>query len=118
MDFSKAYYTVWREKLLLNMLDASIPSTFIRWLQFFLSSRRARVQFSNVFSSSRHFTQGLPQGSVFASLLFLFYIKNLASSLTNDAVMALLGDDVSILIACKREDAKATVQSVINSVFD
>ena len=32
LDFSKAYDTVWREKLLLNMLDTGISSAFIRWI--------------------------------------------------------------------------------------
>ena len=69
--------------------------------------------------STLYFTQGLPQGSILAHLLFLFYINNLASSLTDDGVIALFVDDVSILNAAhKREDAKATAQSVVNSVFD
>ena len=116
-DFNKAYDTVWREKLLLHMLDTGIPSTFIRWIWSFFNDRRARVQLFNVFSSSRRFTQGLPQGSVLAALLFLFYINNLASSLINDAVIALFAHDVSILTtARKKEDAIAAAQSVVNSI--
>ena len=68
-DFSKAYDTVWREKLLLHMLDTGIPPPFIRWIQSFFNDCRARVQLFNVFRFSRCFTQGLPQGSILASLL-------------------------------------------------
>ena len=60
LDFSKAYDTVWREKLLLHMLNTGILSPFIRWVLSFLDDRRARVQIFNVLSSSRHFNQGLP----------------------------------------------------------
>ena len=116
-DFSKAYDTVWREKLLLHMLNTGIPPTFIHWIRSFLTDRRGCVQLFNVFSSSRRFTQGLPQGSVLAPLLFLFYIKDLATTLNNNAVIALFADDVSILTtAHKREDAEATAQSVVSSV--
>ena len=93
------------------MLNTDIPPTFIRWIRSFLNDRRGRVQLFNVFSSSRRFNQGLPQGSVLAPLLFLFYINDLASTLNDDAVIALFADDVCILTtARKREDAEAAAQ--------
>ena len=118
LDFSKAYDTVWREKLLLHMLDTGIPSTFIRWIQSFLSDHRARFQLFNIFSSSQSFTQGLPQASVLSPLLILFYINNLAFLRNDDAVIALFADDVSILTTSrKKEDAEAAALSVVNSVL-
>ena len=115
LDFSKAYDTVWREKLLFHMVSTGIPPTFIRWICSFLTDRRGRLQLFNVFSSSRRFTQGLPQGSILVLLLFLFYINDLATTLNNNAVIALFADDVSILTtARKREDTEA--QSVVSSV--
>ena len=117
-DFSKAYNTVWKENLLLHMLDTGIPSTFVRWVWSFFNDHRARAQLCNLFSSSRHFTKGLPQGSILSPFLFLFYTNNLASLLNNDAVIALFADDVSILAtAWKKEDAKAAAQSVVNSML-
>ena len=57
----------------------------------------------NVFSSSRCFIQGLPEGFVLAQLLFLFYINNLASLLNDDAVIALFADAVlNLTAACKK----------------
>ena len=117
LDFSKAYDTVWREKLLHHMLNTGIPPIFIHWIYSFLIDRRGRVQLFDAFSSNRRFTQGLPQGSILASLLFLFYINNLATTLNNNAVIALFADDVSILTTThKREDAEAIAQSVVSSV--
>ena len=46
LDFSKAYDSVWREKLLFHMLNTGIPPSFIRWIRSFLSDRR------DVFNSS------------------------------------------------------------------
>ena len=92
LDFIKAYDTLWREKLLLHMLNTGIPLTFICWIRSSLIDRRRRAQLFNVFSSIRCFTQGLLQGSVLAPVLFLFYIIDLASTLSNDAVIALFVD--------------------------
>ena len=73
LDFSKAYHTVWREKLLFHMLTTGIPLTFICCICSFLINRRGCVQLSNVFSSSRCFTQVLPQGSVLAPVFPVLY---------------------------------------------
>ena len=117
LDFSQAYNTVWREKLLLHMLDTSIPSAFICWVISFFNDRRARVQLFNVFSFSRRFNQGLPQSSILAPLLFLFYINSLAFSLNDDGVITLFVGDVSgLTTARQKEDAEAAAQSVVNSV--
>ena len=101
------------------MHDTGILSTFIQWIQSFFNNCRARVQLFNVFSSSQRFSQGLLRGSVLAPLL-LFYINNLASSLNDDAVIALFANDVSIFTkackACKKEVTEANAQSVVNSV--
>ena len=109
---------VWREKLLLHMINTGIPFSFIRWICSFLDDHRARVQLFNVLSPGWRFIQGLPQGSVLAPLLFLFYINDLASLLNDDTVIALFADDVSILTtAHKKEDAGAAAQSVVTSVL-
>ena len=104
LDFSKVYDTVWREKLLLHMLNTGLPPTFIHWIRSFLNDRRGSVQLFNIFSSSRGFTQGLPQGSFLAHLLFLFYINDLTYTLNNDAVTALFADDVSILTTAHKKE--------------
>ena len=99
------------------MLNTGIPPTFISWIRSFLNDRSGRVQLFNIFSSSRRFTQGLPQGSILASLLFLCFINDLTSTPNNDAVIALFADDTSILTtARKKGDAEAAAQLVVNSV--
>ena len=111
LEFSKAYDTVWREKLLLHMLNIGISLIFIRWIRSFFNYFRGRVQYFNVFSFSQFVTQDIPQVFVPVPLTLLFYINDLASTLNDDAVITLFPDDVSILTtAAKKEDAVAAVQ--------
>ena len=119
LDFSKAYDTVWREKLLSSMMDKGVPAIYIRWLHSFLRNRRARVRLNTTTSSSRLLKQGLPQGSVLAPLLFLFYIDNLAELLPDCNVNAMFADDVSILASSRdMTTAQEAVQASIDIVVD
>ena len=76
------------------MHGKGINLQYIKWLYAFLQNRQARVRFNNELSYTRKMRQGLPQGSVLAPLLFLFYIDNLASILPSETLNALFADDV------------------------
>ena len=43
LDFSKAYGTAWREKLMLYMIDTGIPFIFINWILPFFNNHRPHV---------------------------------------------------------------------------
>jgi len=96
LDFSKAYDTVWRQRLLLILSSRAIPAPYILLLSSFLENRQARIRLNGSFSKSRNIAQGLPQGSVLAPILFLFYIDELARLIPDTVVTAMYADDVSL----------------------
>jgi hypothetical protein len=64
-------------------------------------------------------SQGLPQGSVLAPLLFLFYIDNLAAILPTDSLNILFADDVGVKgSAATIEEAEAIVQKTVDIIAD
>ena len=78
LDYSKAFDTVWRSRLLLSMADKGVPLEYVKWINSFLLNRQASVRLHGTTSSSRKLQQGVPQGCVLSPLLFLFFINNLA----------------------------------------
>ena len=119
LDFSKAYDTVWKEKLLLSMHEKGIPLKYLQWLYAFLQNRQAKVRFNNELSNPRTMRQGLPQGSVLAPILFVFYIDNLAEILPEETLNALFADDVGVQGAGDTiAEAERKVQKTVDVVSD
>jgi ribonuclease HI len=117
LDFSSAYDTVWKEKLLVSLHEQGIPLQIVRWLASFLNNRVARVRYGDALSSARTMRQGLPQGSVLSPLLFVLYINNLAKLLPEWATNVIFADDVSILCTHRdREEAVRMAQEAVDIV--
>ena len=117
LDFSKAYDTVWRQKLLMTLDEMGLPVMYSKWLRAFLENRQARVRFNNTLGGTRTVHQGLPQGSVLAPLLFICYINSLAEELPTDTVNAMFADDVAILATSRdRSEAEALAQASVDTV--
>ena len=117
LDFSKAYDTVWRQRLLLSLADKGLPGSYVTWLADFLNNRQARVRFNGSLSRSKKITQGLPQGSVLAPILFLCYIDNLARIIPDNTTVAMYADDVSLLASSPSlGEAEKTAQQAVDTV--
>ena len=117
LDFSKAYDTIWRQRLLLTLTRKNVPSIYVQWLSKFLENRQAKVRFNGMLSRSRKMDQGLPQGSVLAPILFLFYINELATILPTNITASLYADDVTILSSSQQKStAEHLAQQAVNIV--
>jgi ribonuclease HI len=117
LDYSRAYDRVWREDLLLTLLDAAVPAYLVRWIAGFLQGRQARVMLNGSLSKKVHLRQGLPQGSVLAPCLFLYYINGLASVVPEGVTLAMYADDVALLAQHRVKDrACAALQEAVTNV--
>ena len=117
LDYSKAFDTVWRERLLLSMHEKGVPLVYLRWIRSFLNNRQAKVRFGDALSSFKTIRQGVPQGAVLSPLLFLFYIDNLAKILPQTTTNSLFADDVTVLSTDhSREAAEENAQHTVSIV--
>jgi hypothetical protein len=92
LDFSKAYNKVWRADLLATMFRMGVPVHYVQWIQGFLSNRQARVCLNRAYSR----TWVMQEGSVLASLLFLFVIDDLQDRLPEGVHSSLFADDSAL----------------------
>lgn len=108
IDMSKAYDRV-VHNVLLNILDSQgVRGPAHAWLTSYLSNRKQVVQIAHldqthrkleVYNSSvKEIMGSIPQGSVLGCLLFLAYINNLPSAVSQK--MVLFADDATLLIPC------------------
>ena len=70
IDFSKAFDSVWHPAYFHKLISAGLPACFARWIQSFLSYRRACVVYQNHKSRSFRVRRGVPQGFVLSPVLF------------------------------------------------
>ena len=69
------------------------------WVRGFLFQRTARVKLNGCLSQSVRILEGVPQGGVISSVLFLIYINAITSSVPNHVTNALHVDAFSVMCA-------------------
>ena len=116
LDFSKAYDTVWRERLFEIMLEKGVPRIMVNWTRGFLSDRRARIRLDGVTGHSVKLHNGVPQGAVLSPLLFLFYIDGIRKTAPLDTCVSMYADDIAVWSQHKDKlRAQLAVQKAVDS---
>ena len=75
LDFTKAFDKVWHDKGLLYKLQTlGLKDPLLSWFRSYLTDRKQRVVIDGQTSSWLNIEAGVPQGSVFRPLLFLYML--------------------------------------------
>jgi len=118
-DFSRAYDKVWRDGLLVKLMEKGVGRSAIGWLQGWVAERRACVDIQGVWSKERIFKQGLPQGSVLSPLLFLVFIDDLLERLGKELRVSGFADDLAVWVCDGDVEAgKIKIQWAVDQVWE
>ena len=77
IDLSKAFDHVTHQQLLLQLLDAGISGSALRWFASYLTERQQRVITRHDSSPYMDVTRGVPQGSILGPILFNSVVASL-----------------------------------------
>ena len=103
LDFSKAFDTVNHDLLLTKLEYLGIRGIPLEWFKSYLADRRQYVIYTDIKSSCKTITCGVPRGSILGPLLFLVYINDLANF--SDVIFSLfLADDSNMLLSGQNPD--------------
>lgn len=104
-DISKAFDRVWHEGIILKLKQYGISSQIINWVKNYLWNRKQKVVLDGFTSSLGPTNSGVPQGSVLGPFLFLLYINDIASDLSNN--VRLFADDTSLYVIVDQDIMEA-----------
>ena len=100
IDFRKAFDCV-NHAILLQKLDMyGIRGLAASWFKSYLHERSQYVSFNSISSDPRTLSCGVPQGSILGPLLFLIYINDFPSAVTQSTVF-LYADDANCFVNSK-----------------
>jgi hypothetical protein len=95
-----------------------VPVRYVQWIQGFLSNRQARVHLNRAYSQTWVMREGVPQGSVLASLLFLFVIDDFRDRLPEGVHSSLFADDSALWVhSPRKENAVPVLQEGVRTVY-
>ena len=116
MDLSKAFDTVPHQCLLAKLHHNGIRNNILSWIDSFLTQRHQRVVVDGESSHQSPVASGVSQGTVLGPLLFLVYITDLPTNLSNN--MRLFADDCILYREVNSKQDTESLQKDINSLKD
>ena len=115
---TKAFDTVWRQGLLLKLIQCGVASNMYKWIKNLLENRTARVKLNGQMSKQVKLKNGVPQGSTISPTLFTIFINDIAKQVGPGVKNSLHADDFAIWTANEQlSTASIKIQESIDRIF-
>jgi ribonuclease HI len=113
-DVTKAYDSVWHERLLYKLNKIGISGKMFSYINCLLKDRYLCTRVGTTYSNSKFVDMGIPQGSIISPLLFTILIHDLPNALLETTQVVQYADDIAIWI--NTTIRKNTKKRIINYV--
>ena len=118
LEFSKAFDTVPKERLLLKLQAKGIDGKVLLWIRNWLSGRTQAVKVGESVSGSSQVKSGVPQGSVLGPTLFYIFIDDIEECAELITMMNKFADDTKGLNEISCEQDKENLQLTLNNLVE
>ena len=102
------------QRLLCKLASYGVNGNLLRWIEDFLKDRWQIVMVNKVALKPVRVLNGIPQGSVFGSILFVIYIDEIPDVVQSD--FYLFTDDTKIFNKINSKNEALQLQSDINAI--
>lgn len=92
-DIEKAYDTMWKEGLLIQLHMVGVEGRVFNWIKDFLFGRAIQVRIGSEMSNKYIVDNGTPQGSVIKPVAVYYYVNDVFSQIGPDMGKSLYADD-------------------------
>jgi len=116
LDLHKAFDSLDHHLLLDRLHDLGVSGIELQWFNDYLSGRMQRVKCGNSYSDWGPVIGGIPQGSALGPLLFLVYVNQMPSQVSNGRLFQFANDTCLICSADSPTKVAAMLQDDINTV--
>ena len=116
LDFSKAFDKVPHKRLIKKLQNYGIRGNINRWITDFLRDRTQQVVLEGEKSDVAPVMSGVPQGSVLGPTLFLIYINDLPSYLSQGSQVRLFADDCVLYRKVENGDDTTKLQTDLDDL--
>ena len=116
-DFAKAFDTVNHDIILRKLkYQFKIDGLMLKSIKNFLKGRKQQVLVNRKLSTPSNVKSGVPQGSILGPLLFVLFINDMQTVVSEHTNIALYADDTKILRHIKSPTDHDILQSDINAL--